>query len=173
MADDAVALHLTKSQPAVACAPLHGLPIQHLRSRERGASVCMCVCMCVRVRMCACVRACACVCVQESKTGAACVGALLGLHAEQAHAGLPALPTQWEPPPAITHSSDESSDYSNHTHRASGGHLQRPALAGVDLEVHHVLEALVVGGVQEHLRLQLPPCVREGACVHGCVRACA
>ena len=35
--------------------------------------------------------------------------------------------------------------------------LDGPAAARVDLVVHHVLQALVVGGPQEDLRLQLPP----------------
>mmetsp|Transcript_37572 Transcript_37572/g.94847 ORF Transcript_37572/g.94847 Transcript_37572/m.94847 type:complete len:646 (-) Transcript_37572:1836-3773(-) len=40
-------------------------------------------------------------------------------------------------------------------HRLPVQHLQRAARARVDLEVHHVLQALVVGGVQEDLSLQL------------------
>ncbi len=47
------------------------------------------------------------------------------------------------------------------------GYLQGPALPGVDLEVHHVLEPLVVGGVEEDLGRDLAPCTppqgRRGA----------
>jgi len=50
-------------------------------------------------------------------------------------------------------------------------YLQRAALPGVNLEVNHMLQALVVGGVQENLGLQLPACVggraQAGRCQKG------
>ena len=44
-------------------------------------------------------------------------------------------------------------------HGLPGQYLDRPPAPRVDLIVHHVLQALVVGGVQEDLGLQLAACV--------------
>mmetsp|Transcript_20952 Transcript_20952/g.45839 ORF Transcript_20952/g.45839 Transcript_20952/m.45839 type:complete len:286 (+) Transcript_20952:905-1762(+) len=44
-------------------------------------------------------------------------------------------------------------------HRLPCQDLQGPSCSRVDLEVHHVLEALVVGGVEEDLSLKLAACV--------------
>lgn len=56
-------------------------------------------------------------------------------------------------------SETESSVASAPLHRLPGQDLDRSAAARVDFVVHHMLQALVVGRVQENLRLQLPPSV--------------
>ncbi len=43
--------------------------------------------------------------------------------------------------------------------------LQWSALPAMDLEIYHVLQALVVGGIQEHLRPNLTTCECDTVCI--------